>query len=57
MEFARTLFLGLEFPIGVVMQFCKLSKVEALFCYPQDSEILGWCPAESVLPHGEKVHL
>ena len=57
MEFARTLFLGLELPRGVVMQFCKLSKVEALFCYPQDSEILGWCPAESVLPHGEKVHL
>ena len=25
--------------------------------YPQDIEILGWCPAGSVLPHGEKVPL
>ena len=24
---------------------------------PQDFEILGWCPAEPVLPHGEKVPL
>ena len=24
---------------------------------PQDFEILGWCPAGSVLPHGEKVPL
>ena len=24
---------------------------------PQDNEILGWCPAGSVLPHGEKVPL
>ena len=22
---------------------------------PRDIEILGWCPAVSVLPHGEKV--
>ena len=25
--------------------------------HPQDIEILGWCPAGSVLPHGEKVPL
>ena len=25
--------------------------------FPQDFEILGWCPAEPVLPHGEKVLL
>ena len=25
--------------------------------FPQDSEILGWCPARPVLPHGEKVPL
>ena len=25
--------------------------------YPQDIEILGWCPAGPVLPHGEKVPL
>ena len=25
--------------------------------FPWDSEILGWCPAGSVLPHGEKVSL
>ena len=25
--------------------------------YPQDIEILGWCPAGTVLPHGEKVPL
>ena len=24
---------------------------------PRDFEILGWCPAEPVLPHGEKVAL
>ena len=24
---------------------------------PRDIEILGWCPAEPVLPHGEKVPL
>ena len=24
---------------------------------PQDFEILGWCPAGTVLPHGEKVPL
>ena len=24
---------------------------------PRDIEILGWCPAVSVLPHGEKVSL
>ena len=23
--------------------------------YPQDIEILGWCPAGTVLPHEEKV--
>ena len=23
----------------------------------KDTEILGWCPVESVLPHGEKVPL
>ena len=25
--------------------------------YPRDFEILGWCPAGPVLPHGEKVPL
>ena len=25
--------------------------------YPRDFEILGWCPAEPVLLHGEKVRL
>ena len=25
--------------------------------YPRDFEILGWCPAAPVLPHGEKVPL
>ena len=25
--------------------------------FPRDSEILGWCPAGPVLPHGEKVPL
>ena len=25
--------------------------------HPQDFEILGWCPAGPVLPHGEKVPL
>ena len=24
---------------------------------PRDIEILGWCPAGQVLPHGEKVPL
>ena len=24
--------------------------------FPQDTEILGWCPAGPVLPHGEKVY-
>ena len=24
---------------------------------PQDFEVLGWCPAGPVLPHGEKVPL
>ena len=26
-------------------------------CLSQDIEILGWCPARPVLPHGEKVPL
>ena len=25
--------------------------------FPQDIEILGWCPAGPVLPHGDKVPL
>ena len=25
--------------------------------FPRDFEILGWCPAVPVLPHGEKVPL
>ena len=25
--------------------------------FPKDIEILGWCPAGSVLPHGEKLYL
>ena len=25
--------------------------------YPRDFEILGWCPAGTFLPHGEKVPL
>ena len=25
--------------------------------YPRDFEILGWCPAGPVIPHGEKVPL
>ena len=25
--------------------------------FPQDTEIVGWCPAEPVLPHEEKVPL
>ena len=25
--------------------------------YPRDYEILGWCPAGTVLPHGGKVPL
>ena len=28
----------------------KLSKMQ---CFPQDTEILGWCPAGPVLPYGE----
>ena len=28
-----------------------------MFLNPQDFEILGWCPAGPVLPHGEKVPL
>ena len=29
-----------------------------LFIYfPQDFEILGWCPTVTFLPHGEKVPL
>ena len=32
------------------------SLMEDLFL-PQDYEILGWCPAGPVLPHGEKVPL
>ena len=30
---------------------------EILKCLPQDIEILGWCPAGPVLPHGKKVPL
>ena len=32
----------------------KLSKMQ---CFPRDTEILGWCPAGTVLPYGEKVPL
>ena len=30
-------------------------KNKSLSLFPQDIERLGWCPAGSVLPHGEKV--
>ena len=32
-------------------------SVDAYPFLPRDIEILSWCPAESVLPHGEKVPL
>ena len=30
---------------------------DAFKCLPETFKILGWCPAGSVLPHGEKVPL
>ena len=31
--------------------------MDSYILYPQDIEILCWCPAGSVLPHGKKVPL
>ena len=31
--------------------------MSCIWRFPQDIEILGWCPAGPVLPHGEKVPL
>ena len=33
------------------------SSKEAILFNPETFKILGWCPAGSVLPHGEKVPL
>ena len=44
--------------------FFTYNKQNGLMCsvsnkkvFPRDFEILGWCPAGPVLPHGEKVPL
>ena len=31
--------------------------IKAFSFFPETFKILGWCPAGSVLPHGEKVPL
>ena len=33
------------------------NKKHDSWCIPETFKILGWCPAGSVLPHGEKVPL
>ena len=35
----------------------KCLSVRLLKFQPKDIKILGWCPPEPVLPHGEKVPL
>ena len=37
----------------ITFRECLFSLIKSL----RDIKILGWCPAESVLPHGEKVPL
>ena len=60
----KNLFEYAEF-IGGVCFICFRLKIVTLFgkfgpknaISPRDFEILGWCPAGPVLPHGEKVRL
>ena len=35
----------------------KLIFSKILMTFSQDIEILGWCPAMSILSHGQEVHL
>ena len=41
----------------MMMMTMKYEIMNYEILYPRDYEILGWCPAGPVLPHGEKVPL
>ena len=42
---------------SIFLTFFAKEGQKNLSFYPRDYEILGWCPAGPVLPHGEKVPL
>ena len=46
-----------HFPTDVLNFFGYSDLSMRVLVYPRDYEILGWCPAGSVLPYGEKVPL
>ena len=43
--------------MGKVDLYHVLSKSYPILSYPQDFEILGWCPVGPILPHGVMIKM
>ena len=52
MQYSRSSFV---MPLIVEVYYVKVCcwKYAPTYIHPRDYEILGWCPAGPVLPHGE----